>query len=501
MSSARKITEWFPLAKKEVSVEEIEVISIEDSPSDESSYDYAACIPTSRPTNNSIHPFFAAVSSRIAKHSARDKATALDATKIPSTGATVKFDLFPPASFISKEPAAVFPCAPPVLPFEVDSSPEHADSSLPLSWPKFDLGRLHFATGSIETSPTIDMISYQEALNQIISSLTKQDKSNPSMIIDDDFDGPFGVGLRPVEPRHRPIVLLTGPSHCGKSHMAISLSKAFGGVPIQEINAAVALRTGKNFESVLEGSVHKSETLKSHLQMELIQNKTFRLILLIDEVDLVFPRDRFYPSLNNFLKVVPDDILVLMTSNSPVSLLGKFIDLPDGTLKISLDRPKSSRPMSHSSVSFEFLSDMDYAFGSRLETRCTVEYDVSDEIPTLCCPWDDHLLFENRLLAEEITSVLCPQYCKHSEPSAVFDGHLTGLTELRYELQALGYFMASCTRDSWLVEYLPTWQRLESCHRQEQNMKKRRTNRLIFARPYLYMIPCKYINDILRIKQ
>lgn len=273
----------------------------------------------------------------------------------------------------------------------------------------------------------------------------------------------------------RPIVFLSGPSAVGKSRMAQALADSLG-VPLTIIDGAVSNRSGRPFDDVLGTSHGQRRVMRQFLAPPLVEGIAsapelvfpIRLVVLVDEVDLVFETDRFYGPLNAFLRNAPRSILVLLTSNTDLAIMGRFIDLPPGSLATTMAGGRRGVGAPPEVVR---CSAATAAREQRSLRGGLIEYDPA-VLPLYCWPYDAH---EDAMLP----------------PS----GDQQQLT-LMIEVQREGWMLGCRGSREWSTEYRPAWRALEEAAARQHKARSRRTIRALSVRPYLLGVPASFIQRL-----
>ncbi|PJF19988.1 ATP-dependent Clp protease ATP-binding subunit ClpX [Paramicrosporidium saccamoebae] len=258
---------------------------------------------------------------------------------------------------------------------------------------------------------------------------------------------------------NRSIVFLSGPTGTGKSVLARTLANRLA-VPLKEIDAAVTIRTGRAFEDVKSASHGQRDALRRFLQpVESVGNTAsskIKMVVLVDEVDLIFPCDRFYTALNSFLREVPGSILVILTANIGIRCLDRWIDLPPGSLLIE-SVGLLNDTAHHAALELNFDQVIHRSVLDQCHAVVNREQELAD-IPTSCVPFDSEYI-------------------------------PPGTDALWRDLQREGW-MTHCVRhQDWVLEYRPAWKYLEEDAAERHETRLRRTARKIRHRSYLMGVP------------
>lgn len=288
----------------------------------------------------------------------------------------------------------------------------------------------------------------------------------------------------------RPILMITGPSGVGKSRMAKVLSERLS-VPLVEVNGAVSIRNGRPFDDILAGS-HKQRALMRKfasgqvsdtftLERSPISSSSIKLIVLIDEVDLVFVQDKFYPALNSFLKAAPlAGILTIMTANADVRLMKRFIDFPSGTLFYHMSGgQRQSLPMTDDLTSLE---EVIRRSDSSMVTLLVHQWIHHPDSPVYAIPWECQF-----------------SHCNWDEEVLYEHARVSSYRALWTEVLQLGWARGCTTFSSWCLEYLPGWRALERSARYQNDLRTRRTSRPVAFRPYLRDVPEMLVQRLLKL--
>jgi nucleoside-triphosphatase THEP1 len=287
--------------------------------------------------------------------------------------------------------------------------------------------------------------------------------------------------------RKRPIIFISGPTGSGKSYIAPMLAEHLA-VPFREINNVVTIRNGKPFEDILSASHGQRHVLKQFIQgsnnptIASIGGQKIRMVVLIDEVDLVYQCDRFYSPLNAFLKDVPESILTIITCNSQVPVIQKFVELPTGTLTtlISSKEARSTPSIRKDLIEAQHHSDLAMLTIPRYQH---VYYQEILDIP-VCCTRDDMVELES--LAE---SELIFNGDSWRDEHPMIDPLLIDLHKT--------HWMSNCRRHlDWVLDYRPYWRAMENEVAERHEMRVKRTVRQVRPRTYLSAIPFKFVERL-----
>lgn len=294
----------------------------------------------------------------------------------------------------------------------------------------------------------------------------------------------------------RPIIFIYGPSGVGKSSIAKKMAERLS-IPLREIDNSGSQRNWKPFEDILSTSHGQRDTLRRFLKPTQssvtveqhgpppVVAHDLKMVVLIDQVDLVFPSDKFYTPLSAFLKAVTDSVLVILTANSSPNLLTKFFDLPVGSMQIEM---KAKVPPTHvEEKDFDTLmrdSDWEFIKSHTMYSLQCIDDEGSNPIPAI--PFD--LLIHEKWI--------------HSSLDLFIDWEPPDLPErdqLLVNLHCEGFMLGCRAHSDWVMYYKPAWRRLEMNAVEAQQLRIRRTNRPIKPRPYLTGIPQKFIDRLLQL--
>lgn len=358
----------------------------------------------------------------------------------------------------------------------------------------FDFERTNKIPTAKESTTTFDFDEFQRVLKETmdwVDNVQKFKQLNNDQDLDPQWENlPKAYwDKREMVVRKRSIVYIFGPSGTGKSSLAGEIAKILA-VPLREINSAVTVRNGKPFEDILSATHGERDSLQRFLHEKsspMGLNRKVRMVVLVDEVDLVFDSDGFYTPLNTFLKNIPDSTLVILTSNTNLTIMKKFIDLPAGSLVIEIFKPPPK------DTTLNILSDFDMAFECSKENSIYTELyhlvNYKKENVNMCCiKWEvAPFHYESNQLSN-----LTVQH--DNERSQIFG---SSSEKLLLELQKDGW-MVSCQRKlDWVLEYLPFWKGIENHVIERRQKRLCRTVRKTCPRNYLLGVPAFHIQKLL----
>ena len=355
-----------------------------------------------------------------------------------------------------------------------------------------DLGRLlpSLLVPNFELKRTGNKKAYEEAMQAILDQIAPPSKQIESGNNDDDYDDDDFVFQEPCQKHHiiigkRPIVYVFGSSGTGKSRLGIEIAQTLN-VPLMEINSAVLVRNGKPFEDILSGSSVQRSLMSRFSRGDFSgtipapyqKNRRIKTVVLVDEVDLVFPMDKFYTALNDFLSRVPSSFLCILTANVDAHAMNPFIDLPTGALihKVKLHSEDTSIIEAKTSSLEEAMKRSDLLACLLTDLHEWTLYSKGDpSIPVTCSSYDLQTIFP----LESLLDISPP----------TLHGHMPIRDTLLCDLHRNGHFLYCKSSTDWAIDYREVWRVLELATLESNQMKSRRTSRKIRPRPYLSGIP------------
>lgn len=337
-----------------------------------------------------------------------------------------------------------------------------------------------------------DQDEFDRALAAIQEWIAPTTEATELSATDDLFVTKGGSPHRWMEERtqrsvQRPIVLLSGPPGCGKTRLAYHLADRMG-IALCEIDNCVESRNGKPFEDILSASHGQRDALRRFLSPQTHHSSRtgdgIRMVVLVDQVDLVFPGDKFYSPLGAFLREVPSSILVILTANAGRSLVRKHVDLPSGVLCLELRGggcDKAREMASRQEDDLRMLSDVDVLFPRQSRVECNEC--GQEDLPVTCMSYE---------IVKEEWSLYYGGPASDAGPTAA-SGDACALMR---DLQREGWFIFCRRRRDWIRWYQPTWCILECEAAARNEARLRRTARPLVLRPYLTGIPPRFIERI-----
>lgn len=327
---------------------------------------------------------------------------------------------------------------------------------------------------------------------------------------------------------YRNKIFLTGSTGCGKSTIPHAIVKFLDlkEAPIEIDGAVGGSRTGRPFDNLLTKKRHdvshftapKARINSSAVNIGFSSSQIhmrepfFDSVVLIDDVDIVFPVDRFYPSLESFLLNVPQTTIVVMTSNSDAKIISELVNFPRDIIRINFDDEQDDthayqdinhHPLPHKhtflmknhstpngssdkvdlkngAVAFEWnllASDLVTCWDARINWSVS-DYPTEEsraENPTSSSPFD--ILPADYI--ENYTNLIVSAYHETKSPS-YFDGIDILSRRSKLSLQVSSTLLKNWV---WNCETLYYWSQMEECVRSGAHFptRYRRSSRIISA--------------------